>query len=668
MPIPVSDAFRQAMNAPVRVLSARLVLHPSQDPADDIELSDGDYIISMKLEEEGAYLRECAKKLTLRLKVPENSEYGIAEGLPVSASFGAQIAGGGIEWCEWGDFTIDSIKEDEAKRIYEVSCSDQILSATDHKFEVGQISYPCTIAELARQVATIMDLPLDTNVDELPNAGFMLNDDIFEKITDTSYRQILAEIAGATGTMAYVGRGDNSLDFFPVPTDYSEPDDELDENSMRQYKIGRSWGAVNTVILSRMPQNDNVFEEDLDSVVSDGRTEVKIINNQLLDERREEAAPPLLRALLGYGYTAIDTDTIGHGWHEVGDVVRITVGGRSTTTIITKVAITIGNGIKEHIVGEVPSDEGIDYSKAGGIKRTIYRTELEVDKQEQLIKSIVQRQDESDEANSNQFTQIEQSLTSIVHTIQTTGGNNLIKNSVGFAKDGEGNLTEWASSGAVGAMSSPESLSAGGISGNAITLGASSSIRQRIPVRASSETMYSVGFRVKKGRFGNARISLANGSDMFEISLPEGDADILWEEYGYVAMRPTEGYLDLIVETDAAVTELAVTDLMMNLGDMATGWQQAAGEIMNDQVVLDGNGIKVKSSVYNDYVLITPLEFAGYSDASGTLQKVFTVNRDTTQMQKLQVRDQITMFPIKMIPIKSGARSGMAFVATQEGQ
>ena len=71
----------------------------------------------------------------------------------------------------------------------------------------------------------------------------------------------------------------------------------------------------------------------------------------------------------------------------------------------------------------------------------------------------------------------------------------------------------------------------------------------------------------------------------------------------------------------------------------------------------------MRSTVYDgDYVEITPLEFAGYSNAGGTIQKVFSLNRDTTEVEKLEARSQIKMPPIKITPINNSTYQGWAFV------
>ena len=149
--------------------------------------------------------------------------------------------------------------------------------------------------------------------------------------------------------------------------------------------------------------------------------------------------------------------------------------------------------------------------------------------------------------------------------------------------------------------------------------------------------------------------------DDFTISLDASTA-YLWNEQSLVAIQPTMGYLDVVIETDDP-DSFAITDIRLVTGDTLTQWTQANGEILNTQVSLNNDGIRVRSNVYEgDFVQITPLEFAGYSTASGTQKKVFSLNRDTTELSKLSVEGQITMPPIKVVPITTGTAQGWAFV------
>jgi hypothetical protein len=152
---------------------------------------------------------------------------------------------------------------------------------------------------------------------------------------------------------------------------------------------------------------------------------------------------------------------------------------------------------------------------------------------------------------------------------------------------------------------------------------------------------------------------VANTSNSATVTLASGTA-YEWQQQK-VEFTPTmsANTVTITVPSGAAVE---ITDLILTSGGAYT-WRQASGEIYNAQVSLDQAGVQVRSSVYTgDYVEITPLEFSGWSNASGTMKKVFTLNRETTEVEQLEARSQIKMPPIKIVPINNSSFKGWAFV------
>lgn len=173
----------------------------------------------------------------------------------------------------------------------------------------------------------------------------------------------------------------------------------------------------------------------------------------------------------------------------------------------------------------------------------------------------------------------------------------------------------------------------------------------------------SLSMRVRKSISGTATISIFSDKNDIQNILLENEEEYVWKEVSIPAFSSNSGEVTVTIEVDADVTFFAITDLMLVSGDHTMVWQQASGEILNANVLIDKDGIIVKNNVYSgDYVQITPLEFAGYSSITGVQEKVFSLNRDTTQVQKISVARQIAMPPIKIIPLTDNKRAGWAFV------
>ena len=345
---------------------------------------------------------------------------------------------------------------------------------------------------------------------------------------------------------------------------------------------------------------------------------------------------------------------------------QITELGRTNLNqvYVTDTHLELGNGIKETIKGVAPTATQTDYARAGGITKIIYNTEIKVDKQKQEIESVVSKQTQVDQKLNEEFTKVTQNIKNVVTTIQTTGGDNLIKNSVGYAKNQDGTLVEWVKNnvGSVKSYTSPESRSYGAISGNVIELKKGASITQRLNVASSGKIPYSLSFKCKKGAIGTATVKLSNTIDSFVITIPE-NKEIIWQSYDLTNLDPSMNYLDITVSTSSNCEQFLITDLMVNMGDQSVPWVQANGEILNTQVAVNDQGMMVSSSVYSgDYVKITPLGMSGHSNVTGTDEEVFKLNRDVTETSKLSARKEINMNPIKIVPVKDGDKAGWNFV------
>lgn len=643
--IEVTESFKCAAKEPVKTLRA-LISYEEND------YSSADKLVSLTKEDVGLYFGVATKSLSFKLLGTDYSLIGKA----ITASFDMQIDQIENVWetCHLGSFIVYEQTANLEKGYTEFKAYDQIGVMGKTNYIPGGLSFPCTITALFNQIAERLGLLQNTTA--VPNSNYTIKEDLYAKISNTTYRDILAEIAGATASLAEISNGELRLRSVPIT-----PLETLTYANLKTAKLTPKYGPINRVVLARTPVEDNIVVTNEESVTADGLTEIKLANNEILDDDRELLAQPILDAVNGFYYHPFEISTEGHGWYEVGDRLTITDGVNSWDVVVTSVSLTIGNGIKEILKGIAPTESNTNYALAGGITKTIYNTEVKVDKQGQEIVSVVSRQDTFENQTQEQFSQVVQNLNSITATIQTTGGGNIIHNSVGYNIDTDRNLINWDQTGDIGSESSPESVSYGAISGNQIDLESSSSIVQRVIVDGSGNQIYTFSLRAKKGATGNACIHLQNNIDDFKIEIPEGEP-ILWKNYSLVGIAPHSTYFDIIVETDESVSELSITDLIMTVGDSITPWVSASDEILSKNVAVDSTGVTVRSNTTNDYVQLNELGLNGYSDASGGLENVFTVNRDTTEVSKLKSRNQITMSPIKIIPVKSGDRAGWSFV------
>jgi len=622
---------------------------------DPLEFTGGGVLTKVTIDNVGIFLGTATKKATMKLTGVHTELLG--------KSFDIKLGLYNETDSTWnyiseGMFSTWDLSIDYEHNSTTVTLYDAMWTASNSDYSNYSFTYPMTVQTLAEAIAVYLGVTLSSDFDTLPNYDYSILVDPYTYISGTKLRDVVDEIAKTTATTAIISG--TLLKFIP----FVAPTETLTSDNLKTLKLSNKYGVINSVVLSRQPQNDDIFLSDSASITADGLTEFKIINNQIMDDDRTTLITGVYNALNGLSFYGVNMKTEGHGWYEIGDTVTISQNSLTYDIFITEVHLTFEGNITEYIICTVPESTNTNYLTAGGILKTIYNTELKTDRQNNEIIAVVSQVETlGDEVTSN-YSEVVQTINEITNTFQTTGGNNLIKNSVGYATESDGTISFWTQTGTgeISSHTSPESFNYGAISGNQINMsGASSNLNQHILVQAGGK--YSFSFRVKKTATGSASVTLSNTADSFVITVDEGTA-YLWDELKTVAITPTLGYLDLdILCSDA---DVFFTDLMLVTGDSTVPWQQANGEILNTQVALNSDGIKVNSSIYaGDFTQITPLEFAGYSSISGSSQRTFYLNRDITYTKKFEAEDQITMTPIKIVPITTGSVTGWAFVGTE---
>lgn len=649
--INASARFKQNAQAPVKTVQMRMtqIIGSGEEP---LVYTSADLVKSVKIEASSTWLYSGAKKATITLvditpnltNLAWTLELGIID--PTTSI---------IDYITLGSFYTAACDFDYDKGTTTLKLFDYMNKADKGWQDNSHVGYPKTVEALATGIANNIGCDGLTSMTGLPNIDKIVESDLWDLISQEKYRDVINEIANITGTTAIVNY-QNYLTFVP----FADPTEELTYANLRTYKLGLPYGPINSLVLSRQPQNDDIAVSDNTSIDANGLTEVKIANNEIADDDRESFIQPIFDSLNGISFNGIEMTTEGHGWYEIGDALYVQDDQNNTiTTVITDYTLTLdGGGFKELLKCVTPDLTKTDYMATGGIRKTIYNTEIKTDRQQQEITAIVSRQDQFEDQVLEEFTEVHQDIAGLTVSVQTTGGGNLIKNSVGYSKDADNNLVNWTFDGAgnFSAQTSPESLQVGAISGSEISL-IGGTLTQRVILAPNFK--YTLSYFGKKGVLGEAGVVLVNDDDRFELLMPD-QTEVHWEKKDIV-FEPTLGYIDVIITADASVEQFAITDLMLSQGDLSTPWRQSDGEILNTQVAVDTEGVRVQSSVYEgDETVMTPLEFAGYSAISGQREKVFSLNRDTTEVQKIAIQRQISMPPLKVLPLNNPG--GWAFV------
>lgn len=429
----VSNDFKQAAIAPVKESFATVTVFNNDGTTTVYSASD--VLQSVSIEATGELFGTYASQATIKLLGIDyqsllNADIDILYQLVVNES---------PESIDYGHFIIFDIQTDFKKGTTTLKANSQMLQLQEQDYSPME-GFPMTLGQMTQKIADDFGLTLD-DISGLPNINRTIEEDLYANINGANYRNVLAEIAGATGSMAIIDRIDSTLYFRPYQSVVQQT---MDYSYLKSYNKGLHYGPVNSLVLSRTPQEDNVVIKDDASIATYGLTEVKLANNEIMDDDRESFATPLFNAISGMEWNGFEIETVGLGWLECGDRVSITDEDNNTIEgIITYIKVTFDGGVKEIIKAVPPINTETNYALAGGITKTIYNTEIKVDKQNQEIQSIVESQETFENQVINNFTNVTQNINSVVTSVQASGGSNLIKNSAFFTSDDSGRFTEW---------------------------------------------------------------------------------------------------------------------------------------------------------------------------------------------------------------------------------
>jgi len=652
--IAVSNDFKTAMTQPVKELQAYITGN------NDVNIRSDNDLIQFKISAEGGLGKTAMRKLEAKF----TGNYNLL-GQWVHVGFGVKLANSGYEYLDYGSFLVTEITSVKDTGVTTITGYDRMIRSMT-AYKPLNVEYPIGLYDYTVALCGSFGMAVENDAFDVHN-DWQVTQELWENIDGITYRDILQQIAQVTCTTVII-TNDDKIYFKPI----TQTNERLTYDNMFKLKLEPIYGEINSVVLSRTPQEDNIYMRDEASIEANGLTEWKIENNEIIDKDRDSAMLPIYNAMHGISYYPFETTTEGLGWYEIGDNFDIVndIGDVFNTTLFN-FNITIDGGVKETLKTVANTKTQTQYQYATTIAKRVKNTEIIVDKQGQNINQLVTDMYEADGVVHENFTKVYQDINNIINSVQNSGGANLIKNSVMFAYDSEGNPNDWATSGAGTLLisASAEAMANGGLSGHVFVLN-NKTVNQTVRVKASADTdtdkvYYTFSTRIKKNATGSCYVKLYNDVEEHIIEIPVGES-VFYKEYTLQALLPKDDYY--IVEFyGSADSDATFTDNMLAVGEYKTQWQQASGEVMNTQVNINLDGVLIKSSVYlGDYTVMSPLEFAGYSSINGTITKVFSLNKDTTLVKKLQAEDEVKMVPIKIVPITTGNLQGWAFVPSTE--
>ena len=120
--------------------------------------------------------------------------------------------------------------------------------------------FPTTLAPFLQALAAGVGVPLNTGT--IYNGNLPMPEDYWATIPEATYRDVLKEICEVTVSNARINP-QGELELIPITHDSGET---LTYDNLIDYKLEDGWGKVNSLVLSRQPQNDDIFVQDEDAI------------------------------------------------------------------------------------------------------------------------------------------------------------------------------------------------------------------------------------------------------------------------------------------------------------------------------------------------------------------------------------------------------------------
>ena len=275
-------------------------------------------------------------------------------------------------YVKYGTYLIKESKQDEENKTISLECYDLML----------QSMIPYDLVLDYKMGITVKDF-LDAICDRLGwkkgyttfyNCDVLVDEEKYN-LSDT-FRDALDDIAGVAGGM--IGFVDDALTVI-YPTNSGEV---IDEDNLKTLTMGKKFGPINSVVLSRTPQEDNIYRQDAASIAANGMTEIRIENNQIIDSHREDFMDGVCNALFGLSFELYDLESFGIGYLSFGELFAIkTADGVEHKALWLCSDLKITQGVSETSKLEEPDVTATDYTAASETDKTLKKTILRVDKQ-----------------------------------------------------------------------------------------------------------------------------------------------------------------------------------------------------------------------------------------------------------------------------------------------
>lgn len=371
---------------------------------------DSENLFSVSPHYESKLLSSAMKQLDI------DSAIELPIGAIVSMQFGVKVRYEEVEdyrsnydYVNFGNYIVEKVEKKEDTNTYLITCYDKMLYSMVDYVDLG-ITYPIIVRDYINTIATHLGLTFKNASDtsfanwnkEIPNEKYLTSN---SETMGYKFRDVLDELAQVTASTICINEDDDELEIRYITNTLDIINEEYLKDTNVTFK--EKYGPVNSIVLSRAAESDNVYLQDTQSIEENGLCEIKIVDNQIMNGNdRSTYLVDILAKLDGLEYYLNDFSSIGITYYNLCDKYSIQIGDNSYPCVMFNDDIDIRQGLSETIYTQMPEQTTTNYSKADKTDRRINQTYLIVDKQNQQIESVISQVDGQNE----KITQITQSV------------------------------------------------------------------------------------------------------------------------------------------------------------------------------------------------------------------------------------------------------------------
>ena len=577
---------------------------------------------------QGAILKSVMKELDI------DSNVYIPEKTILNYQFGVKV-NGEYEYINFGNYVVYKAEKLEDTNSYKLTCYDKMLySMVD--YEKMNITYPISIRDYIKAICDKLGLTFANASDTFANYDKQIQNELYldenENSLGYTFRDVLDELSQVTASCICIN-GNDEVEIRYI----NDTNDTIDEEFLKDVnvKFGEKFGAVNTIVLSRSADSDNVYYPE---TLPENPYEFKISDNQIMNfNDRSDYLPDIYEKLNGLEFYINDFSSTGICYYELLDRYNVKIGDNTYSCVMLNDEINITQGLEENVFTEMPEETKTDYTKADKTDRKVNQTYVIANKQKGEIELVTREINSVKNDLSNNYYNIEQSnvliqnaTDGLMNTLSQVGGNNLIRNSY-FYEYENGLLTYW--NGPQKVVPKYESKSR-----NALSL-QNGTIKQSVNL---TNKKYCCSFKyIKLSEVANAKFVINSKEYVL-------DANVGYEKkFEIVEDLKTDSItIEFVCDTNDG---FLVYETMLNEGESASLFTQNTSESISDTVNI-GKGVEVLASNIKNKTRM---------DADG----LRGINTETNELTFYQTTDGIYGKEVET----ESMRSGNLIVTTRNG-